>query len=61
MVQVSLGIKMRSYSKIPKAKRTGGMAHVVECLPDKYRSEFKPQYCKKKTISQLKNRYINEK
>jgi hypothetical protein len=36
MVQAGPGIKMRSIQKITKAKKAGGMAQVVECLPSKY-------------------------
>jgi hypothetical protein len=37
---------MSVFPKITKAKRAGGVAQAVECLPSKYKVEFKPQYCK---------------
>jgi hypothetical protein len=35
---------IKKKKKYPTQKRTGGVAEVVECLPDKHEAEFKPQY-----------------
>jgi hypothetical protein len=38
VVQASLGIKVRPYSKNNKAKKAGSVAKVVECLPSKLKA-----------------------
>jgi hypothetical protein len=38
VVQIGPGIKQKPISKITKAKRTGGVAQVVEHLPSKHRA-----------------------
>jgi hypothetical protein len=48
IVQEGLGKKWDLISKVSTAKRAGGIAQVVEHLPDKWSPQFKPQYHKEK-------------
>jgi hypothetical protein len=48
LVQVSLGINVRPYPKITKAKRARTIAQVLEHMPSKYKTQVQIQVLPKK-------------